>query len=103
MSTAAKPPVPSASVRRLSCVSRISLSSACVPLCGVPTIFDGSVPMESGAPDFMESIKSVVMPSRPRGSSVYTFTFARAAALMALRVACRISLPLCEPNTSAIG
>ena len=48
--------------------------------------------MASGAPDFMESIKSVVMPIRPRGSSAYTLTFARAAAVTASRVACRISL-----------
>ena len=44
VSTAAKPPVPSASVRRLSCVSRISLSNAWVPLKGVPTGLLGSVP-----------------------------------------------------------
>ena len=53
VSTAAKPPVLSATVRRLSCVSRISPSSAWVPLNGVPTGLDGSVPIESGAPDFM--------------------------------------------------
>ena len=103
VSTAAKPPVLSAIVRRLSWVSRISPSSAWVPLEGVPTGLFRSVPITSGAPALMLSTKSVVIPISPRGSSANTLTFACAAAEMASRVATKISLPLCELNASAIG
>jgi hypothetical protein len=103
VSTAAKPPVPSASVCRLSWVSRISLMSACVPPNGEPIGLVGSMPIVSGAPALVMSMKSVVIPIRPRGSSAKTFTLARAAERMASFVASMISLPLGELKVSAMG
>ena len=88
---------------RLSCVSRISPSSACVPLKGVPAGFVGSVPACRDAPgsrhvdevgghaDEAARIQRVDVDVGPRGRVD--------------RVARRLRdlVPLCELNTSAIG
>ena len=66
-------------------------------------VMPGSMPIVSGAPALAMSMKSVVIPIRPRGSSAKKFTLARAADLTASLVASMISLPLGELNASAIG